>query len=80
MTLEHRMTPACTIVAVAGTHATGLFDEVAAVDPRGVAVTCALNRAVGLTSLRRVAQAVRRALADEPLVRMAVWRRRVGRF
>ena len=79
MTLAHRMTAGCTIVAFAGTHAIGLFDEVAAVDPRGVAVTCALTRAGGLTSLRRVAQEVRRALADEPLVQMALLRRRVGR-
>jgi hypothetical protein len=79
MALAHRMTTAVTSVAVAGTHATVRFDEGAAVDSMGVAVTRALTRAGGLTSLRRVAPEVRRACADAPLVRMAVWKRRVGR-
>jgi hypothetical protein len=79
MTLEPRMTPAFTSVAVAGTNPTVLCDEVAAVDPMGVAVTRSIDGAGGLTSMGRFAQVVRRALADEPLLRMAVWRRRGGR-
>jgi hypothetical protein len=79
MTLEHGMTTAFTTVAVARTHAIVRFDEGAAVAPMGMAVTRSFNRASRLTSLRRIAPEVRQALADEPLVRMAVWRRRVGR-
>jgi hypothetical protein len=79
MTLAHRMTTAFTSVAVAGTTSTVRLDEVAAVDPMGVAVTRALNRAGGPTFLRPVAPEVRRTFAVEPLVQMAVWLRRVGR-
>ena len=60
MTQGPRITDAFTRVAVAGTHATVRFDEVAA-------------------GVRRFTQEVKRAFADEPLVRMAVWRRWVGR-